>query len=514
MSIENEPTKSERGRGPTCLAIIVGITVISLFFATIYYIYQDSVNIRQEATQAAMAIENAGAERATLEYLGTPTAAAERTARAATFTAWPELQGQTLTAEVAPVHTGQAATQEAAPQQTSQVIGQATQDAATAQVATATVGAVATAYAIEQHYQTAVRYMEQGFWDAARTELLAVLEGDPNYKDASERLEEVEGQLANSLANTTPSTPAYAWIQRNPLMSPSARGYYNLIYSNGRNAFVLFGGFADDRQLNDTWEWRDGRWWEIAIGAPPAPRDGAIMVYDTARNVAVLFGGRGPEARLSDTWEYDGEWADVTQESETVPPARSHACAAYDEARQQVVMFGGRDEQSELDETWTYTNGVWQLMEDSEGEALATAPSARTGCAMTYYPPRKTVILFGGTELGFSKSDTWEWDGAEWTLLKSISSPLPRGFHGMFFHDAINRIVMFGGDRGGCSPYLDTWTFDGEDWFSMDVTHPGTRAMISIAYDPVRNAAVLFGGWTLQAGVCTAINDTFEFVYR
>ncbi len=69
--------------------------------------------------------------------------------------------------------------------------------------------------------------------------------------------------------------------------------------------------------------------------------------------------------------------------------------------------------------------------------------------AMVYDVASRRVVLFGGSAL----SDTWEWDGSNWTKRTPTKSPSARSYHAMAYDVARQRVVLFG---GGSS---DTWHY-------------------------------------------------------
>ena len=63
-------------------------------------------------------------------------------------------------------------------------------------------------------------------------------------------------------------------------------------------------------------------------------------------------------------------------------------------------------------------------MEDRGCEV--NAPSVRWAGMMAYDSARKRVVLFGGTTTGFQSTtlnDTWEYDGKDWTQIKTANAP-------------------------------------------------------------------------------------------
>ena len=67
----------------------------------------------------------------------------------------------------------------------------------------------------------------------------------------------------------------------------------------------------------------------------------------------------------------------------------------------------------------------------------------RDSHAMAYDSARGVVVLFGGQH-DVRKGDTWEWDGAVWTL-RATTGPSPRYGHAMAYDSARGVVVLFGG---------------------------------------------------------------------
>ena len=134
------------------------------------------------------------------------------------------------------------------------------------------------------------------------------------------------------------------------------------------------------------------------------------MAFDSKRKTIVLLGGaHQPE----DQWDWDGAvWKKWEGQQ---PRGRSHASLAYGAQKDQLLLFGGFAPRVWLGETWVRTGESWAKHE-------GRAPSARGVSAMAYDQKRDRIILYGGESGGMSNdspemklSDTWEWDGAQWS---------------------------------------------------------------------------------------------------
>jgi hypothetical protein len=79
---------------------------------------------------------------------------------------------------------------------------------------------------------------------------------------------------------------------------------------------------------------------------------------------------------------------------------------------------------------------------------------------MAYDARLRLVVLFGGALHGDwtnSSSDTWTWDGSNWTQSNPATVPPNRYNYGMGYDSDNQVIVMFGGDSTGPSRN-DTWS--------------------------------------------------------
>src|SRR5262249_42735585 len=90
-------------------------------------------------------------------------------------------------------------------------------------------------------------------------------------------------------------------------------------------------------------------------------------------------------------------------------------------------------------------------------------------------------------------ADTWTFDGTNWTLALPLTSPPSRQGHAMAWDPLGQRVVLFGGRRL-LLLLADTWTFDGADWTPQVLTpHPAARQRAAFAA-ATGGAPVLFGG--------------------
>jgi hypothetical protein len=116
---------------------------------------------------------------------------------------------------------------------------------------------------------------------------------------------------------------------------------------------------------------------------------------------------------------------------------------------------------------------------------------------MEYDEARQQIVLFGGfcgesTVLG----DTWIWNGRAWRDARPPVSPPARGRAGMAYDPIREELVLFGGDANG-TDFNDTWVWDANGW-SQRTTGSGPPPMqaMAMAFDPITKAILLAGGYS------------------
>jgi uncharacterized protein YjbI with pentapeptide repeats len=269
-----------------------------------------------------------------------------------------------------------------------------------------------------------------------------------------------------------------------------------MAYDPAMNETILFGG-SGNTIVNATWAYNGSTWTELSPATSPSPRANASMAYDPSTNQLILFGGQsGTTGRaLGDTWEWNGTtWTQLAPV--TSPPIRDDASMAYDAATDQVVLYGGYEPNSAPtngSDTWIWNGTNWTLAE----AASLTGRDAGYGASMAFDPSSNQLILFGGFNDGHvtttTNNQTWSWNGTAWTQLEPTTSPPARGGASMAYDPAISKLVLFGGD--GSADYTDTWTWGGVTWTQLNPpASPSTGITGSMTYDAHASQLLYFGG--------------------
>ena len=172
--------------------------------------------------------------------------------------------------------------------------------------------------------------------------------------------------------------------------------------------------------------------------------------------------------------------------------AASPADAAPSEgARLGLLVFGGFDGDELLADSWIWDGDRW----DEVSAEAGVSPPARGDHAMVYDRGRDRVVLFGGFDADSNPlGDTWEWDGDRWEQASfEGTSPPARFWHAMAYDPGREAVVLFGGTSTGEDFLADTWHWNGTAWESFEGSAPA-RSKHAMSYDPIRETVVLFGG--------------------
>lgn len=285
------------------------------------------------------------------------------------------------------------------------------------------------------------------------------------------------------------------WTQR-ATSGPPANGNEGLAYDPVRHRVVMFGGVGIGGQI---WEWDGAGWLSHAVPGAPSRLDPAVY-FDTAIQRIAVFGGadfrqsgfstlRGSER--TDTYSWDGStWA---QEHGNLRPGSRYGHILCAQPGGGVVLFGGTYQQTQGDDTWVWNGDGW------EARNPAHRPSARTAAGAAFDVARQEALLFGGGSQGVFRADLWAWDGQDWTLRDGGSGPVAR-IEPALSHDVARGVTVLFGGFGSASSFpipllADTWEWNGAVWAARTpALSPTPRAGAALAYDPLRQRTVLFGG--------------------
>jgi hypothetical protein len=322
-------------------------------------------------------------------------------------------------------------------------------------------------------------------------------------------------------AGVTDSEIGTAWSKNRSAGPTPARQLSAMAFDAAHSQLVLFGGTTTVSggpagALNETWTWDGCNWTHQPLQInppPPSPRLGAGMAYDATIGKVVLFGGQGPSTPngMNDTWTWDGRsWTPLNLDPTKSPPTAGSASLTYDAASGTAVLFivPSGQKGTPVAQTWTFNGSSWAKQSVSN-------PPFRTWPGFSYDAARSQVVLFGGEQVTKSSTtylnDTWLWNGNSWS--PSSSSPpaalTRRALLGMDYDASLGGTVMTMGFSGS-SLLSDTWFWDGSNWTQQ--TSAGTvspaREAFAMSYFGTAGTIVLTGG---SDNVPEVLSDSWRY---
>jgi hypothetical protein len=261
-------------------------------------------------------------------------------------------------------------------------------------------------------------------------------------------------------------------------------GTPNLAFDERRNRAVLV--LADQ-----TWEFDGAAWIRAAAPHAPGNRTFPGLTYDRTGSVTWLFGGVLSGTAQNDLWTWNGAaWTAVAAPAAPRPAPRWETAIAHDTARNRLVVYGGRTPTGFTSETWEFDGAAWSLA------APTISPTTRYGHELVYDQLRGVTVLFGGLDASLATplAETWEWNGTNWSLRNLPQSPSPRYAAGLAYDRAQARVLLHGGRNStSVAGYVtDTWAYDGATWTALPTggTSPPIEVPVRLCFDPARGEAV------------------------
>jgi hypothetical protein len=255
-----------------------------------------------------------------------------------------------------------------------------------------------------------------------------------------------------------------SWIQKFPVLFPSARSAHRMVSLDGDDKVVLFGGYGgswpSETYLNDTWIYDlSENSWVLKLQMPrPVSRAWHSMSTIFGNDRILLYGGYGGSTiYYSDTWIYDVGQNTWTLKSPTNKPTSMYQGAmASVENTDKVIHYGGWTDNMPTEETWIYdvSDETWTQKTPS------SRPVAQVGADMATIFETDEVVLFGGSKMGISWLDeTWIYNLNDnmWTQQLLKKKPKNGYGHALSSVHGSDKIIHFGGYKG--YPVSETWEY-------------------------------------------------------
>jgi N-acetylneuraminic acid mutarotase len=312
------------------------------------------------------------------------------------------------------------------------------------------------------------------------------------------------GEASGSSATSTYARGTFRFPATNPRPTPRSLSGFQTDPITGN--IWLYGGLHESGNafLEDFWGYRGQQWFPISTADAPGTCVNPLAAYDSDRGRLVIT------CLGSSVSEWESATFAWKSSNPTKPPGqRRFANMVYDKKLKKTVMFGGYNTTGNYTkETWTWDGTNWAQVKTKDSET----PSNRGLMAMWYDPLLEKTVLYGG--IGRPNinskitrySDMWSFDGTRWTKLSVTETPGQRLGAQITVNPVTGKVLLFGGllAEGAETDSLsqtfvnDTWEWDGKTskWAKLSPTRaPDVRENGMLAWDPVLNEIVLFGGY-------------------
>ena len=146
----------------------------------------------------------------------------------------------------------------------------------------------------------------------------------------------------NTWTNLSPSGPL-----------PPPRSAQSMVYDSTSGHVIMFGGTNDQGDLNDIWAYDPAAnaWRDLSpSGTVPPACSSCLMNYNPTSGQLIMFGGWAGDQVLYDTWSYDprrNTWTNLKPPGDT--PIDNHAEMVYDSSAGVALTLDGIS-----GETWVY----------------------------------------------------------------------------------------------------------------------------------------------------------------
>jgi hypothetical protein len=294
--------------------------------------------------------------------------------------------------------------------------------------------------------------------------------------------------------------------------APSARYLSMMVFDPVDGYVLLFGGADASGSFSDTWTFAHGQWTELSPSNSPGSRYLAGIAWDPIDGYAVMFGGYSLPSGLlnNETWTFvHGTWTNLTGSTNQTPGPRWRPLMTYDAGDGYVLMYGGTTMSATYSDTWEFLHGNWTAL------TVSGSPPPRFRASMVYDPVDNYTVVFGGcTSLTCTLPDstTWEYHNRTWAALSPTTHPSARVYYGLTYSSIASTVLLFGGSTDpttATGALADTWNFTNGNWSSLTsslTVSPPRLAYIEMAFDPLDGYTVAFGGEYANA---TYSNETW-----
>lgn len=311
---------------------------------------------------------------------------------------------------------------------------------------------------------------------------------------------------------------AQGWVDKTPvsfLQTPSPRAFPAMCWDAAHGYVLLFGGHPHygPGVLNETWSWNGTQWTRRLTTAPTYNG----FNYDNPRITAMAFHAPTNEVVMvhdGSTFLWNGtDWLlhpmPFPQGSYPFTGGLGDVAMGHDPVHNQTVLYVGTrwpggGSSNAASQTFLWDGFAWTQ------RPTATIPWPVQTPTMAFDPVAGRLVL--GTN-GTGGGAYYEWMGTNWQQRLPAGAPAAVG---VFATDTTQqRMVVFDGVMNGQPNH--TWTLaNGAMQHLSTPVEPARRVGAAMAFDPIRQRMVLFGGaavWsvTQTSNQVVPLGDTWEF---
>ena len=311
---------------------------------------------------------------------------------------------------------------------------------------------------------------------------------------------------------------AQGWVDRSVANGPAPRSLPAMCYDPVRNYVLMAGGYNQGGTFfPETWSWNGTTWTQRGS----APSDLTAVAYHGGANK--VYGFALPfnynVTSSAQSYEWDGSnWINQTSIPLSRPGGGSNPygllSACYDPLRGEIIVVvnGYGDYWSQYNSIAAFNGSSWRSVQLLSGtypvQALAWDPTA--GRILMSYND-SDLVQVGAQSYYRETSRVMEWSGLSWNPRLVQQAPSRAG--AMCADLSRGTVVTFdeimqGNQTTGSTSLHHTWQLSASGWDQVVTrSFPVARTRHAMAYDPVRNVTVLFGG---QNQFNSPMGDTWE----
>jgi hypothetical protein len=312
------------------------------------------------------------------------------------------------------------------------------------------------------------------------------------------------------------AAPGQAWVDRTGPNGPPPRAGHAMCYDPVRGYVLMVGQYpapGGTGTVAETWSW-NGAAWTLRGGAPQANAGSFQPAFFTANAYALAVHAATSEVFLAvDTstlntfgpavvYRWDGSaWTQVASGLTPQPSFGGFAATtlgmACDPGRNQTVLYSD----AAFDRVMVYDGTAWSTRAVTSPVSYISPNGPTVG--MAYEPSAAKIVLNNGNGVWL-----WQWNGFGWNQLSPVGS---QGIGSGLLSTDTGRNRVVGWVLGGLvSP--QTVALAGATVTPLALpAGPSVRYASAMAYDPVRDVHVFFGGGAYIGGSATTLfGDTWE----